>query len=195
MTVVHCTYDPSTKSGTPGAEARKVKGNIHWLAVDEAVPAQVRLYDRLFDVPFPGARNPHGERGRAASDAGRRAHAVRRCRRGRRRRRAVERNYLDDLNPASKRVDHRVRRAAARGGADRGTLPVRARRLLRRRSLRPRDRAAGVQPDGDAERGEGQVGLRSEGTKAERRRRTHAARAPLPRATLRRSNRRLAETP
>ena len=45
---VHCTYDPSTKSGTPGADARKVKGNIHWLAVHAAQPAEVRLYDRLF---------------------------------------------------------------------------------------------------------------------------------------------------
>ena len=53
---VHCTYDPETRSGTPGAEARKVKGNIHWLARDEAVRAEVRLYDRLFSVPFPGAR-------------------------------------------------------------------------------------------------------------------------------------------
>ena len=31
VTVVHCTYDPDTRSGTPGADARKVKGNIHWL--------------------------------------------------------------------------------------------------------------------------------------------------------------------
>ncbi len=43
-----------------GADARKVKGNIHWLSAAHAVPAEVRLYDRLFAVPFPGARNPRG---------------------------------------------------------------------------------------------------------------------------------------
>src|SRR5262249_31646221 len=32
ITTVHCRYDPDTKSGTPGADARKVKGNIHWLS-------------------------------------------------------------------------------------------------------------------------------------------------------------------
>ena len=54
VAAVHCTYDPATRSGTPGADARKVKGNIHWLSAAHAVPAEVRLYDRLFAVPFPG---------------------------------------------------------------------------------------------------------------------------------------------
>src|SRR6476661_3628321 len=54
VSVVHCTYDPTTRSGTPGAEARKVKGNIHWLSVRHAERAEVRLYDRLFAVPQPG---------------------------------------------------------------------------------------------------------------------------------------------
>ena len=49
---IHCTYDPETKSG---AESRKVKGNIHWLSTKHAVPAEVRLYDRLFNVAHPGA--------------------------------------------------------------------------------------------------------------------------------------------
>jgi glutaminyl-tRNA synthetase len=52
---IHCTYDPDTRSGTPGSEARKVKGNIHWLAAAHAVDAEVRLYDRLFSVAHPGA--------------------------------------------------------------------------------------------------------------------------------------------
>ena len=56
VTTVRCTYDAATRSGTPGADARKVKGNIHWLSAAHAVPAEVRLYDRLFRVPFPGAR-------------------------------------------------------------------------------------------------------------------------------------------
>ena len=49
---IHCTYDPETKSG---AETRKVKGNIHWLSTKHAVTAEVRLYDRLFNVSHPGS--------------------------------------------------------------------------------------------------------------------------------------------
>ena len=51
IVAIHCTYDPETKSG---AETRKVKGNIHWLSAKHAVTAEVRLYDRLFNVPHPG---------------------------------------------------------------------------------------------------------------------------------------------
>jgi glutaminyl-tRNA synthetase len=49
---LRCSYDPETKSGSAAAQ-RKVKGTIHWVAVDSAVPAEVRLYDRL--VPDPGS--------------------------------------------------------------------------------------------------------------------------------------------
>jgi glutaminyl-tRNA synthetase len=52
---VRCTYDPDTKSGTPGAEKVKVKGNIHWVSAKHACAAKVRLYDRLFKVAHPGA--------------------------------------------------------------------------------------------------------------------------------------------
>jgi glutaminyl-tRNA synthetase len=52
---VRCKYDPDTRSGTPGAEKVKVKGNIHWASVKHACAAEVRLYDRLFKVPHPGA--------------------------------------------------------------------------------------------------------------------------------------------
>ena len=45
---------PDTKSGTPGADAVKVKGNITWVGVADGVKAEVRLYDRLFGVPQPG---------------------------------------------------------------------------------------------------------------------------------------------
>ena len=55
ITTVHCTYDAGTKSGTPGAEMRKVKGNIHWLSAQHAVRGEVRLYDRLFRAEQPGA--------------------------------------------------------------------------------------------------------------------------------------------
>jgi glutaminyl-tRNA synthetase len=50
---VHCTYRDDSKSGTPGADKYKVKGNIHWVSVGHAHAAQVRLYDRLFKVPSP----------------------------------------------------------------------------------------------------------------------------------------------
>jgi len=50
---IHCTYDPETKSGTPGAESRKVKGNIHWLSAKHVQEAEIRLYDRLFTDPHP----------------------------------------------------------------------------------------------------------------------------------------------
>ena len=53
---VHCDYLPETKSGTPGAESVKVKGNIHWVCAKSAHESEVRLYDRLFNVPNPGRR-------------------------------------------------------------------------------------------------------------------------------------------
>jgi glutaminyl-tRNA synthetase len=55
ITAVHCEYFPDSKSGTPGADRYKVKGNIHWVCARGACRAQVRLYDRLFRVPHPGA--------------------------------------------------------------------------------------------------------------------------------------------
>ncbi len=49
---LRCTFDPETRSGQPGAD-RKVKGTIHWVSAEHGVPAEVRLYDRLFSVPHP----------------------------------------------------------------------------------------------------------------------------------------------
>jgi len=43
---VHCTYDPESKSGRPGAE-RRVKGTLHWVSAEHALKAEVRLYDYL----------------------------------------------------------------------------------------------------------------------------------------------------
>ncbi len=77
VTCVYAEVDLDTKSGTPGADARKVKGNIHWLSAAHAVEAEVRMVDRLFAVPVPGSRR-EGD----APD--------------------VERDFLDDLNPNSK---------------------------------------------------------------------------------------------
>ena len=86
VVAVHCTYDPATRSGTPGADARKVKGNIHWLSAAHALPAEVRLYDRLFAVPFPARADRPAQRPTAAWRRGRRARdRGRRRRRGRRR--------------------------------------------------------------------------------------------------------------
>ncbi len=53
VTEVHATLIPDTKSGTPGADAIKVKGVITWVGVNDAMPVEVRLYDRLFTVPHP----------------------------------------------------------------------------------------------------------------------------------------------
>jgi len=55
VTEVHCEYIPETKSGTPGADSVKVKGNIHWVSAAHAQPTEVRLYDRLFKDAHPGA--------------------------------------------------------------------------------------------------------------------------------------------
>jgi glutaminyl-tRNA synthetase len=48
VTEVHCTYDPETKSGS-GFTGRKVKGTIHWVALKDAVKAEVRLYENIVD--------------------------------------------------------------------------------------------------------------------------------------------------
>ena len=79
VVAVHAELQPDSKSGTPGADAYKVKGNMHWLSARHACAAEIRLYDRLFAWPHPGARRE--------GDAD-----------------TVERDYLDDLNPDSKRV-------------------------------------------------------------------------------------------
>ena len=51
---VYAEYDPASKSGMEGAN-RKVKGTLHWVSVAHSVPAEVRLYDRLFNVENPSA--------------------------------------------------------------------------------------------------------------------------------------------
>jgi glutaminyl-tRNA synthetase len=105
VAVVHCTYDPATRSGTPGADARKVKGNIHWLSVAHAVKAEVCLYDRLFRVPFPGARDAHGTSGETSGSAVPQPHhAVANAGEDDEALEDRERSFLDDLNPDSKRV-------------------------------------------------------------------------------------------
>ncbi len=52
---VQAEYLPDTRSGTPGADSVKVKGNITWVSAAHAVPAEIRLYDRLFNEPHPDA--------------------------------------------------------------------------------------------------------------------------------------------
>jgi len=55
VVAVHCNYFPDSHSGSAGADQYKVKGNVHWVAVQAAFECEVRLYDRLFGVPNPGA--------------------------------------------------------------------------------------------------------------------------------------------
>ena len=73
---VHCEYMPDSKSGTPGSDTYKVKGNLHWVSVADAYEAEIRLYDRLFAHAAPGSRREGDPEG-------------------------LERNFLDDLNPNS----------------------------------------------------------------------------------------------
>ena len=79
ITAVLCEYFPDSKSGTPGADNYKVKGNLHWVSVAHGYQAEVRLYDRLFLRAHPGSRREGDQEG-------------------------FERSFLDDLNPASRQV-------------------------------------------------------------------------------------------
>lgn len=57
VTALHCTYDPETKGGG-SPDGRKVKGTIHWVSAQHALPCNVYLYDRLFNV-----EDPDGDKG------------------------------------------------------------------------------------------------------------------------------------
>jgi glutaminyl-tRNA synthetase len=105
VTAVHCEYLPDSRSGTPGADNYKIKGNIHWVSTRHAYAAEVRLYDRLFAVPFPGSRKgreqieaavraAHARHAEPVDEDGE-AHPVEI---------AQDHNWLDDLNPNAKRV-------------------------------------------------------------------------------------------
>lgn len=54
ITEIHASYDPDSRSGsnTP-ASLRRVKGTLHWVSAAQAIPVEVRMYDRLFTVPAP----------------------------------------------------------------------------------------------------------------------------------------------
>ncbi|MCP4954326.1 glutamine--tRNA ligase [Photobacterium aquimaris] len=54
ITTIFCSYDKDTLGKNP-ADGRKVKGVIHWVSAQAGIPAEIRLYDRLFTVPNPGA--------------------------------------------------------------------------------------------------------------------------------------------
>ena len=91
---------PTRSRARPARRRCKVKGNIHWVSsAKHAYAAEVRLYDRLFKVPQPGA----------------------------------EREFLEDLNPDSKKIITAQLEPALQGCEARGALPVRAARLLRGR--------------------------------------------------------------
>ena len=80
VTTVTATYFEDSKSGTPGADNYKVKGNSHWVSVAHACAAEVRMYDRLFARANPGGKLPA-----QLPDVPE----------------GVERSFLDDLNPNS----------------------------------------------------------------------------------------------
>jgi len=56
---VRCTYDPATRGGW-SQDGRKVKGTIHWLSAEQAIPAEVRLYEHLFTDPNPDKPEEEG---------------------------------------------------------------------------------------------------------------------------------------
>ena len=57
VTELRCTYDPDSKSGSPGS-GRKVRGTVHWVSAPHAVSAEVRLYDHLFTKENPDDTDP-----------------------------------------------------------------------------------------------------------------------------------------
>jgi glutaminyl-tRNA synthetase len=57
-----CTYDPDTKGGY-APDGRKVKATIHWVSANNAIDAEIRLYDRLFTI-----KNPAGQKGEDFKD-------------------------------------------------------------------------------------------------------------------------------
>ncbi|MDR1063781.1 MAG: glutamine--tRNA ligase/YqeY domain fusion protein [Azoarcus sp.] len=79
VTTVFAEYFPDSRSGTPGADNYKTKGNLHWVCAANAYTAEVRLYDRLFAHPHPGQRREGDPEG-------------------------AGRDFLDDLNPGSIRI-------------------------------------------------------------------------------------------
>jgi len=60
ITAVRCTYDPQTKGGN-AADNRKVKGTIHWVSAQKAVPFEARLYDYLFNTEKPMEISPRSD--------------------------------------------------------------------------------------------------------------------------------------
>ncbi|MDD9156464.1 glutamine--tRNA ligase [Aliivibrio sp. S4TY2] len=60
VTTIFCSYDDETLGKNP-ADGRKVKGVIHWVSAEKALPAEIRLYDRLFNVPNPAALEEFSE--------------------------------------------------------------------------------------------------------------------------------------
>ena len=102
VVAVHCEYMADSKSGTPGADTYKVKGNIHWVSAAHAYECEVRLYDRLFRVSVPGKRPlAHAAASHApdhrltdADETGKlHQHEEK-----------AEHDWLDDINPRAKAV-------------------------------------------------------------------------------------------
>ena len=54
---IFCEYLADTKSGTPGSDSVKVKGNIHWISQAHTYKANIRLYEKLFNVEHPGSHD------------------------------------------------------------------------------------------------------------------------------------------
>jgi glutaminyl-tRNA synthetase len=152
---VRCTYDPESRGGNP-ADGRKVKSTIHWVSAAHAIPAELRLYDRLFDVEDPSGDdwlahlNPHSleivrdaklepslTSGRARQPLAVRAHRLLLRRRGLEARRARVQSHghaarhLGEDRIARRRVDRAGRTAAALGRACASRVPPLCERTTR----------------------------------------------------------------
>ncbi len=80
---LRCTWDPDSKGGN-AKDGRKVKGTLHWVSEAHAIPAEVRLYDRLFKTERPGESAGEGATGVAEREAG---------------------DFLADINPDSLTIE------------------------------------------------------------------------------------------
>ena len=105
VVTVRCEYLPDSRSGTAGSDKYKVKGNIHWVSARHACEAEVRLYDRLFAVPFPGSKKGRGQM-QAAAKAVHERHAEPVDETGKAHAAEIteDYNWLEDINPDAKRV-------------------------------------------------------------------------------------------
>ncbi len=91
---LRCTWDPESRGGNP-KDGRKIKGTLHWVAEGSAVPAEVRLYDRLFKVERPGQGSGEAAANGESGDSSEKSADTDR----------TDRDFLADINPDSLTIE------------------------------------------------------------------------------------------